>query len=75
MGVFKIEAWVWNPLSPEKRVVVELLVDTGATYTVLPGSLLESLGVKPVKVARLADNCIVEKPVGEVGIELSLIHI
>jgi len=72
MGVFKVNAWVWSPLTPEKKVLLELLVDTGATYTVLPESLLKSLGVKPYRVARLrlADNRIVEKSLGEIGIEV-----
>jgi predicted aspartyl protease len=72
MGVFKVNAWVWNPSAPEKKVLLELLVDTGATYTVLPESLLKSLGVKPFRVARLrlADNRILEKSLGEVGIEV-----
>ncbi|MCI4408692.1 MAG: aspartyl protease family protein [Thermofilum sp.] len=72
MGVFKVNAWVWNPSTPEKKVLLELLVDTGATYTVLPESLLKSLGVKPLRVARLrlADNRILEKSLGEVGIEV-----
>jgi predicted aspartyl protease len=72
MGVFKVNAWVWNPSAPEKKVLLELLVDTGATYTVLPKSLLKSLGVKPFRVARLrlADNRILEKSLGEIGIEV-----
>jgi len=72
MGVFKVNAWVWNPSAPEKKVLLELLVDTGATYTVLPESLLKSLGVKPFRVARLrlADNRILEKSLGEIGIEV-----
>lgn len=72
MGVFKVNAWVWNPSTPEKKVSLELLVDTGATYTVLPKSLLKSLGVKPFRVARLrlADNRILEKSLGEIGIEV-----
>jgi predicted aspartyl protease len=38
----------------------------------LPESLLKSLGVKPLRVARLrlADNRILEKFLGEVGIEV-----
>jgi len=72
MGVFKVNAWVWNPSAPEKKVSLELLVGTGATYTVLPKSLLKSLGVKPFRVARLrlADNRILEKSLGEIGIEV-----
>ena len=72
MGVFTVEAFVWDPQNPEKRVSVELVVDTGATYTTLPSSLLTSLGIKPVRSirVRLADNRVVERLVGEVGIEV-----
>lgn len=67
-----VKAFVWNPQNPEKRVSIELVVDTGATYTTLPASLLEKLRVKPVRSirVRLADNRVVEKFVGEVGIEI-----
>jgi len=72
VGVFTVKAFVWNPQNPEKRVSVELVVDTGATYTTLPSSLLTSLGIKPVRSirVRLADNRVVERLVGEVGIEV-----
>ncbi len=72
MGVFSVKARVWNPADRSRVALVELLVDTGATYTVLPASLLRELGVKPVRMAglRLADGRVVEKPLGEVGIEI-----
>jgi predicted aspartyl protease len=72
VGVFTVKAFVWNPQNPEKRVSVELVVDSGATYTTLPTSLLTSLGIKPVRSirVRLADNRVVERLVGEVGIEV-----
>ncbi len=62
---------MWNPRDPRRSAEVELLVDTGATYTVLPASLLEKLGVKPLRRVRLrlADGRVVEKPLGEIGIE------
>jgi len=72
MGVFKVSARVWNVSESSKLNVVELLVDTGATYTVLPASVLNSLNVTPIRIARLklADGRVVERPVGEVGIEI-----
>jgi predicted aspartyl protease len=72
MGVFKVSARVWNVSESSKLNVVELLVDTGATYTVLPASVLNSLSVTPIRIARLklADGRVVERPVGEVGIEI-----
>jgi predicted aspartyl protease len=47
MGTFKVEAEVWNPKRPKARARVELLVDTGATYTTMPSTVLEALEVKP----------------------------
>ena len=51
---------------------VGLLVDTGATYTVLPASVLGGLGVEAFRTVRLrlADGRVVERPLGEVGIEI-----
>jgi len=72
VGVFRVKAKVWNPRDRDKAVVVELLVDTGATYTVLPTGLLKSLNVEPIRMVklRLADNRVIERPLGEVGIEI-----
>ena len=72
MDAFSVKARVWNIHNPLRAAEVELLVDTGATYTVLPSSLLEGLGVvaeRAVKL-RLADGRVVERRVGEVGIEI-----
>ena len=72
MGVFKVKATVWNPAKPGNRTLLELLVDTGATYTVIPTSVLKSLDVEPIRSIglRLADNRVIEKPLGEIGIEI-----
>lgn len=50
----------------ERFEQVEALVDTGATYTVLPRSLLRELGVPSDRRARfvLADGSEVERDVG-----------
>ena len=72
MGVFKVKARIWNPLNPSRSRDVELLVDTGATYTVVPCDVLEALNIRVLRHVRLrlADNRVIEKPVGEVGIEI-----
>ena len=72
MDVFSVRARVWNPRDLSKVLEVELLVDTGSTYTVLPGSVLRELGVGVLRVARLrlADGRVVDKPLGEIGIEI-----
>jgi clan AA aspartic protease len=46
MGSFRVSVDVGDP-GGERFQAVEALVDTGASYTWLPGSLLESLGVQP----------------------------
>jgi predicted aspartyl protease len=48
MGTFTVQAIVWNPHNPEKRLILGLVVDTGATYTILPASIPEKLGVTPI---------------------------
>ncbi len=72
MGVFNVKARVWSPFKSNRVIDVELIVDTGATYTVLPVDILKNLGIKPFRTARLrlADNRVVEKPLGEIGIEI-----
>lgn len=72
MGVFKVKAKIWNPLNPQNKVEVNLIVDTGATYTVIPSKLLRKLNVKPIRkiTVRLADNRVSIKPLGEIGIEI-----
>ncbi|MEM3712615.1 MAG: aspartyl protease family protein [Thermoproteota archaeon] len=72
MGIFKVKARVWNVFDDTKKADVELTVDSGSTYTVLPRSLLEKLDVKPMRRVRLrlADNRVVEKELGEVGVEI-----
>ncbi len=72
MGVFKVRAVVWNVQDFSRKVDVDLLVDTGSTYTVIPRSILEQLGAVSIRTVklRLADNRVIEKPLGEVGIEI-----
>jgi len=72
LGIFTVKAVIWNPSDFEKKLSVELIVDTGATYTTLPTSVLKELDIKPIRVieVRLADNRVVERFVGEIGIEI-----
>ncbi len=52
MGTFSVAVTVGNPVSAA-REVVEALVDTGATFSVLPSSLLHRLGIEPTRTRRL----------------------
>ena len=71
MGTFRVAIEVGasehGPLEP-----VEVLVDTGATYTVLPRMLLQGLGVLPHTRARfvLADGSEVERELGRAWIRI-----
>jgi len=47
MGKVFINVRVFNPYDLDKFREVELLVDSGSIYTVIPRKILESIGVKP----------------------------
>ena len=51
---------------------VDVLVDTGSTYTCLPATLLHELGVAPRRriQSELADGSIVEDEIGEARVRL-----
>lgn len=52
MGTFSVEVVVGNPASVA-RETVQALVDTGATFSVMPASLLHRLGIEPTRTRRL----------------------
>lgn len=55
-----------------KKFEVDLLADTGFTYTVIPRSILKRLGANSTRTAklRLADKKVIEKTLGEIWIEI-----
>ena len=65
MGTFTVPIQICS-LSGAQFTEVTALVDTGSTYTTLPGSLLARLGVVQEGYRRfeLADNRVVEYPIG-----------
>ena len=71
MGTFQVEIEIGDPQS-ERFERVSALVDTGSTYTVVPRSLLERLGVKPHErdKFRIADGRIVEEDIGRTWVRL-----
>lgn len=62
--MFSVKAKVWNIADKSKLAEDMFIVDTGATYTLMPSSALKALDVKPIRSAklRLADSKLVEKP-------------
>ena len=72
MGTFSISIEVARPYGDE-FVPMEALVDTGATYSVFAGHLLEGLGVTSTENSafELADGRVVELPMGYAAIRVS----
>lgn len=61
MGTFRVNLWVGN-LFTEAGTTVQALVYMGATYSMMPGTVLQNLGIEPVesRVSRIADGSRVE---------------
>jgi clan AA aspartic protease len=51
---------------------VDALVDTGASYSQVPGSILQRLGISPTDTveAELADGRVVEDPAAEIRVRI-----
>lgn len=66
MGMTKVKLIIKNPRRPSRRFEEDFLVDSGAHYTVLPESLVKSLGLRPSfeQEFSLADGTVVKRPVG-----------
>lgn len=45
MGFTYVKVKMVNPTSPERSETVELIVDTGAVYTIVPKDILETLKI------------------------------
>ena len=71
MGITYIEGMVTGPAS--KQATVRFLVDSGATYTLLPHQDWQSIGLSPKRSVSfsLADGTIIERNVSECHISLS----
>lgn len=66
MGLTSVILKVKNLQKPEKTFEGKFLVDSGATYTVVPTEILKKLGIKPDRTEKfsLADGRIIERKVG-----------
>src|SRR5712692_9961485 len=67
MGLTHIEVVVANPGHPRKAAQLRFLVDSGAVYSVVPGSVLRRLGIK-ARTTRsfiLADGSTIKRRVGQ----------
>lgn len=48
MGLTVLDIEVGNPANPLVTESVEFLIDSGAIYSVVPATILEKLGIKPL---------------------------
>ena len=71
MGIFYVDAEIGDPQG-ERYETVRLLVDSGATHTTLPESLLNRLGVVPEtsRSFTIADGSEHERPLGYTRLRL-----
>lgn len=72
MGFTKIKATVTHPTHPDGHQEVELLVDTGATFSAIPRSVLQKLDI-PSVVSReftMADGSKISRGMGAVLMEV-----
>jgi len=69
MGITYIEGRVRGPLGEES---VRFLIDSGATYTVLPEKVWKKIGLKPIREHEftLADGTIIKRKVSECYISI-----
>ncbi len=66
MGLTVLRVGVANPSAPDVVETLELLVDSGAIYSVVPASILDKLNILPLVVQefRLADGSTISRRKG-----------
>ena len=72
MGTFYHEMQVLSA-NGDRVETIDALVDTGASYSQVPGSLLRGLGISPTDTveAELADGRVVEDLIAEVRVRIA----
>jgi predicted aspartyl protease len=72
MGAFSLAIQVGTP-DASRFEWFEMLVDTGSSYLVVPGSTLRGFGVTPTRKQRFkqADGRIVERDVGQTSVRIN----
>ena len=72
MGLLKVEATFCNYEQPERRVVVDALVDETKFMSVVPSSVLHKLGVMPARQQnfRFPDGIVRRMNIGQVRVRI-----
>jgi len=73
MGATELMVDVSNPRDPSRSDAVKMLVDSGASWSVVPAITLRRLGIRPARVETfdLADGTEVERAVGSAEFEVA----
>ncbi len=71
VGTFYVDFVIWNQGRTQSRTL-NGLVDTGASYTLIPASILEELGIERIRsrLFSLADGSKRELSIGRANLEL-----
>jgi len=72
MGYVRVKGIISNIVERSKQAEVEFITDTGAMWTVVPGGILQKLGIEPTGKTRfkLASGEVRNFPVGDAYIEV-----
>jgi clan AA aspartic protease len=73
MGTFSVSVRVAHPTDPERSATIELLVDTGATISFVPATVLANLGIEPRWSDRefeTASGAVIRRPVGAASLAI-----
>ena len=72
MGMTDVKVRIVNLADPRRSAEVDLVVDSGAIYSVVPGAVLRRIGVEPRKVETfaLANGGTVRRAIGDVYYEI-----
>ena len=72
MGMTTVRARIANVFDREREETVDMAVDSGAIYSVVPGSTLRRIGVQPERTETfwLADGRSVRRRVGHVAFQM-----
>ena len=67
MGLTHVKVRIANPARPRRTAQLTCLVDSGATYSVVPAKILERLGIKPhsSRTFILADGTTIKRRLGD----------
>ena len=73
MGLTSVQVRISNPADRARAIDAEMLVDSGAIFSVVPADELQALGIAPEKTERfsLADGSSVTRQVGIARFEVA----